>query len=99
MVKKVISRIKNDGIVTYQQAEIANYDDAITFLRSHQAEYKEAVQDCLWDRLKLQHADVLTHSLTILATYGWEKDGDGSFAHSSGESVNQIQSSVGEGWC
>ena len=31
VVKKVISRIKKDGIVTYQQAEITNYDGAITF--------------------------------------------------------------------
>ena len=35
VVKKVISRIKKDGIVTYQQAEITNYNSAITFLCSH----------------------------------------------------------------
>ena len=63
VVKKVINRIKReDGIVMYQQAEITNYEGAVTFLRSHQAEYMEAVQDCL---RKLQHTDVLTHSLTI----------------------------------
>ena len=71
VVKKVINRIKReDGIVMYQQAEITNYEGAVAFLRSHQAEYMEAVQDCLRDRVKLQHTDVLTHSLTILATYG-----------------------------
>lgn len=48
----------------------------------------EAVEDCLPDRLKLQHADILTHSLTILATSGWEKDEDGSFAHTALESLS-----------
>jgi hypothetical protein len=69
-VKKVINRIKQDGITTYQRAEITNYEGAISFLRSHQADYMEAVQDCLRDRVKIQHTDVLTHSLIILATYG-----------------------------
>ena len=89
VVKKVINRIKReDGIVMYQQAEITNYEGAVAFLRSHQAEYMEAVQDCLRDRVKLQHTDVLTHSLTILATYGWEKGEDGSFAHDALESLS-----------
>ena len=83
-----MSRTKNDGIVTYQQAEITNYDRAITSICSHQEEYMEAILDCLRDRLRLQHADVLTHSLTVLATYGWEKDGDGSFAHTALESLS-----------
>ena len=48
----------------------------------------EAVEDCLPDRLKLQHADVLTHSLTILATSGLEKDEDDSFAHAALESLS-----------
>ena len=51
VVKKVIK--KEDGIVMYQQAELTNYDGAIAFLRSHQAEYMEAVQNCLRDRVKL----------------------------------------------
>ena len=85
MLKMIISRIKKDRI---EQAEITNYDGAITFLRSHQAEYMEAAQNCLRDWLKLQHADVLTHSLTILATYGWKKDEDGSFAHTALESLS-----------
>ena len=67
---------------------MTNYQGVITFLRSHQAEYMEAVQDCLRDRLKLQHADVLTHSLTILATCGWQKGEDGSFAHRALESMS-----------
>ena len=72
----------------YQQAEITNYEGAVAFLCSHQAEYMEAVQNCLSDRVKLQHTDVLTHSLTILATYGWEKGEDGSFAHDALESLS-----------
>jgi hypothetical protein len=81
-VKKVVSRIKQeDGIIIYQHAAITNYEGAISFLCSHQADYIEAVQNCLRDRVKIQHTDVLTHSLTILATYGWGKSGDGSFAH------------------
>ena len=38
------------------------------------------------DQLKLQHADALMHSLIILATCGWEKDEDGSFARAALES-------------
>ena len=48
----------------------------------------EAVQNCLRDRVKLQHTDVLTHSLTILATYGWEKADNGSFACDALESLS-----------
>ena len=89
VVKKVINRIKReDGIVMYQQADITNYEGAVVFLCSHQAESMEAVQNCLRDRVKLQHTDVLTHSLTILAIYGWEKGEDGSFAHDALESLS-----------
>ena len=88
-VKKVLNRIKrNDGLVTYQEAEVRNYEGACSFLRSHQAEYMEAVQTCLRDRLKRQHTDVLTHSLTILATYGWERGEDASFAYQAVESLS-----------
>ena len=48
----------------------------------------DAVQDCLRDRLRLQHANILTHSLTILVTYGWGKGEDGSFAHEALESLS-----------
>ena len=76
-VKEVINRIINEDRITMNlQAEIINYEGAISFPRLHQAEYMKAVQNCLRDRVKLQHTDVLTHSLTILATYGWGKGDD-----------------------
>lgn len=50
------------------------------FLHSYQAEYMEDDQHCLRDGVKLhvQDTDILTHSLTILVTYGWEKGEDGT---------------------
>ena len=73
-VKKVLGRMQNDGIEnTYQSVVLARFDESIVFLQSHKNEYVEKVLACLKDRVKVQHSDLLTHILTILATQGWEK--------------------------
>ena len=58
---------------TYQSVVLAKFDESIVFLQSHKNEYVEKVLACLKDRVKVQHSDLLTHILTILATQGWEK--------------------------
>ena len=46
---------------------------------------------CLKDRIKDEESsesDLLTRSLKLLATHGWEKTGDASFGYSAIESLN-----------
>ena len=66
--------MQNDGIENmYQSVVLAKFDESVVFLQSHKNEYVEKVLACLQDRVKVQHSDLLTHILTILATQGWEK--------------------------
>ena len=72
-VNNVLSRISHnddEGSVMYQGVELTNYEGAITFLDNNYRQYLTLVQDCLRDRVKLQSTELLTHSLTILATHG-----------------------------
>ena len=77
-VKKVLSRIQDtdDGMV-YQGAVIVRYPEAITYLRSQKTKFMESVLECLKDRIRIQHSELLTHILTVLATYGWNRSDDG----------------------
>ena len=87
-VKKVLNRIQHDdGSVTYQEAEVTNYQSGLAYLESHQEEYMDAVQQCLKNRIRVQNLDILTHSLVILATNGWEKSEDPSFAYEALDSI------------
>jgi hypothetical protein len=83
-VKKVLGRIsRNDdeGSIAYQGVELTNYDGAITFLDNNYQQYITLVQDCLRDCVKLQSTELLTHSLTILTTHGWERSRRTSFGY------------------
>ena len=74
-VKKVLARVqKGSGLeVTYQGAILACYDQGVAFLQAHKNEYAESVVSCLKERVKVQHCNVLSHALSLLATQGWEK--------------------------
>ena len=80
-VKNIMSRIQdtNDG-ATYQGVQITHYKEAVSFFRSHKEELIKLVAECLKDRIKAQHTEVLTDVLTLLATHGWGRSEDLEFA-------------------
>ena len=83
-VKKVISRIKHEGSAcTYQGADLMKFTEAVSFFNANHHQYCDLVQACLKDRLATQETDLLSQALTILATQGWEKATDASFAHTA----------------
>ena len=47
----------------------------------------EAVLGCLKNHVKLQHVDLLTDILTILATHGWNKTESEDFANISWQNI------------
>ena len=47
----------------------------------------EAVLDCLKSHVKLQHVDLLTDILTILATHGWNRTESDDFANTSLQNI------------
>ena len=73
-VKKVFARIEHkDGVASYQGADLADYESGKAYLKSHKDQYTDKVVSCLKDRVKVHHPDLLTDTLTILATQGWQK--------------------------
>ena len=83
-VKKVISHIQElDDEITYQGSEVVNYQQALTYLRSHKDEMVESVLNCLKTRVKVHHPELLTDVLTLLATHGWGRSEDDDFADSA----------------
>ena len=82
-VKKVLLRIKqSEGTATsertYQDTELTKYEQGLSFLKTHKDEYIDKVLVCLKDRIKdreTSESDLLTCSLKLLATHGWEKLG------------------------
>ena len=83
-IKKGLDRIScndDDGSTAYQGVKLTNYEGAIVFLDNNYQQYITLVQDCLRDRVKLQSTQLLTHSLTILATHGWERSRHTSFGY------------------
>ena len=80
-VKKVTSRIQDtDDGATYQGVQVTHYKEAVTFFRLHKDEYVKAISECLKDRIKLQHTQVLTDALHLLATQGWGRSEESDFA-------------------
>ena len=75
-VKKVLARIQQSdegSTYMYQGTKLTRYSEGVTFLQSHKNEYVESVISCLRERVKVQHCNILTHTLALLATQGWEK--------------------------
>lgn len=80
-VKKVTSRIQDtDDGATYQGVQITRYKEAVTFFRLHKDEFVKAISDCLKDRIKAQHTNLLTDVLNLLATHGWGRSEELDFA-------------------
>jgi len=49
------------------------YDRAMAYLKLHKDECIEALETCLQDRIKTENTELLTHTVTLLATNGWEQ--------------------------
>ena len=64
---------KSTTKTTYQGTKITHYHTFIAYLKEHKDEFVEAVLDCLMNHVKLQHVDLLTDILIILATHGWNR--------------------------
>ena len=75
---------KSTTKTTYQGTKITHYHTFVAYLREHKDEFVEAVLDCLMNHVKLQHVDLLTDILTILATRGWNRT---DFANTSLQNI------------
>ena len=92
-VNKVLSRFKEseDGsCTTYQGVDVARIEQGKTFLKTNYRSYIDKVLNCLRHRLKptdssAAETSILTHSLKVIATHGWDKSDDASFGIESVE--------------
>jgi len=75
-------------VAGYQGAELADHETGVAYLKSHKDQYTEKLVSCLKDRVKVQHPDLLTDALTVLATQGWQKSEDASFANTALQSLS-----------
>ena len=83
-VKKVLSRVQHTrDETTYQGAKLVKYEEGVSYLKSRKNALIESVLACLKDRVKVQHPELLTHTLTLLVPQGWNRSGDGDFADSA----------------
>ena len=83
MIKKVILRVKKEGEShTYQSADLKMYHQGLEFIKSHYVEWTEAIESCLKNRIKTDNTiDLFTHTVTLLATNGWQRTEDSVFGH------------------
>ena len=51
------------------------------------ASWIDAFTSCLWSQIKAQDIDLLSHSVTILAIYGWERQESTDFGHPALEAI------------
>ena len=86
-VKKVLTRVhmtENGATVyTYQGATLTRYTEGLAYMKLHKNDYADSVVACLVSRLKVQHIDLLTDILSILATQGWEKEKNADHARAA----------------
>ena len=87
-VAKVLDRVKNeeDGHF-YQGIQLKDYNSGLVFLQSHCSEWVVALEECLRKRLQYQDTDLLTHAVTILATYGWQRSESPCFAYEALDAI------------
>ena len=83
IVKKVLQQTKHeeDNSYTYPGIELKEYDSSVSYLESHYVEWVTSIEECLRECLKFQDVDLLTVTITILATNGWERSESPSFAY------------------
>ena len=79
MVKQRVKQDENG--VLYQGIELIRYNQALTSLSSKFSDYIDSVLTCLLKQVKVDDVGLLTDILTILATQGWEKYEDETFAY------------------
>ena len=60
--------------MTYQGAPLTCCSEGRAYMQLHKYDYADSVVDCLVGHLKMQHTDLLTDILAILASQGWEKE-------------------------
>ena len=72
---------------SYQGFYIANFPSSIEYLERHFVSWIDAVTSCLRNRIKAQDIDLLSHSVTILATHGWEWQESTDFGHPALEAI------------
>ena len=88
-MKKVINRIKEEEIEdstchSYQGFEIANVSSSMEYFERH---WIDGVTSNLRSQIKAQDIDLLSHSVTILATHGWERQESTDFGHPALEAI------------
>ena len=77
-VKKILLRLTGEN----QDVEVVRYDQELSSTKSNYGMYIDNILACL---LKPQESstNTLTHVVKLLATHGWEKTDDPSFAYES----------------
>ena len=69
-VKMIISRLHHsDEEVMFQEAPHVGHKESISYLTAYKNECTELVLTCLKERVKLQHPELLTNTITLLATH------------------------------
>ena len=84
-VKKILLRLTGDSNTKlYQDVEVVRYDQGLS-MKSNYGMFIDTILACLLKRLKPQESstNTLTHVVKLLATHGWEKTDDPSFAYES----------------
>ena len=92
ILKKIVNTIIEEEIEdstchSYQGFNIANVPSSMKYFERHFDSWIDAVTSCLRSRIKAQGIDQLSHSVTILATNGWERQESIDFGHPSLEVI------------
>ena len=66
---------------------LTDHETGVAYFQSHKDQYMEKLASCK-DQVNVQYPDLLTDALTILATQGWQKSEDASFANTALQSLS-----------
>ena len=89
-VKKVLTRGKElDGSFTYQGVDIKKYQAGFEYFDANHNSLIESIENCLQNRIRSQDTALLSDALIILATRGWERSDETSFAKSAIENLSR----------
>ena len=82
-VEQVLLRLRyeDDGNPTYQGVEVTNLEEALGFFKNNFDKYIDSILKCLTNRFKCQNVELLTHTVKVLATHGWDKTEDALFGY------------------
>ena len=92
IVKEVMNRIREEEIedstcYSYQGFGITNVSSSMEYLEGHFTSWIDAVTSSLPNRIKAQDIDLLSHSVTILASHGWERQDSTDFGRPALEAI------------